>query len=61
VSAKVVIEQTDVGWNVEVTDADLVDVVTAGTSVAVSVHPDEDDHGKPLAVNLAPSVTTTVT
>jgi hypothetical protein len=27
----------------------------------VSVHPDEDDHGKPLAVNLAPSVTTTVT
>ena len=58
-SAKVTIEQTDVGWNVEVSDADLVDVVTAGTSIAVSVHPDDDDthHGKPLAVNLEPSVT----
>ena len=59
-SAKVIIEQTADGWRVEVTEGDDVVVETSGTSIAVAVHPDDDDHqDKPLAVNLAPSVTTT--
>ena len=52
-SAKVIIEQTADGWRVEVTEGDDVVVETSGKSIAVAVHPDDDDHqGKPLAVQL---------
>jgi hypothetical protein len=51
VTARVVIEQTATGWKVEVTEGDDVVVETSGNSVAVAVHPDDDDN-KPLDVTL---------
>jgi len=51
-SAHITIDQTPTGWRVEVTDGDDVIVETDGPSVAVAVHPDEDD-AAPLNVTLA--------
>ena len=51
-SASVLIEQTDGGWDVTVKEGESVLVRTDGNKVYVSVAPD-DDGTKPLAVQLA--------
>jgi len=53
-SAHITVDQTPNGWRVEVTEGDDVVVETNGDSLAIAVHPDDDDApGKPLDVSLA--------
>jgi hypothetical protein len=56
-SAKVVVTQTDEGWDVHITDAEDVVVRTMGKRITVAVIPDDDDTPTPLAVTLGETVT----